>query len=110
MSITAYFEALYEIFLQFLLVGFSFFPPCTVPLRSFLPTGTLSLTHTHVRTHTLTFHLAAVFDASLVGLDWQLEQRLQVGHRGQVSALRATSGRVAGPKLGAGGPGREIRR
>lgn len=71
-----------------------------------MPTGSLSLTHVH----TLTFHLAAVLDASLVGFDWQLEQRLEVGHGGQVSALGGTSTRVAGSKLGAGGPGREIRR
>lgn len=68
--------------------------------------------HLHTRAHTraLTFHLAALLRHSLVGFDWQLEQRLQVCHGGQVSALGATSSRVAGPELGAGGPGREIRR
>lgn len=70
----------------------------------------MNLSHACTRAYTLTFHLAAVLDASLVGLDWQLEQRLKVGHRSQVTALGANSSRVTGPKLGAGGPGREIRR
>lgn len=76
------------------------------PLRSLFLLDPL-LTRVHVPT--LTFHLATVLGASLVCLDWHLKQRLQVGHRGQVSTLGAASSRVAGPKLRACGPGREIR-
>lgn len=81
---------------------------CTVPLRTCRTTGPFSRAHVHI--HALTFHLAAVLDASLVGFDWQLQQRLQVGHGSQVTALSPNSSRIAGSEVGAGGPCREIRR
>lgn len=80
------------------------------PLRTSTQNHRSALGRAHVHTHALTFHLAAVFDASLVDFDWQLQQRLQVGHGSQVTALSPNSGRIAGPKVGAGGPCREIRR